>query len=434
MTGMKNEIKRSARSIIPAMAFRNLLRNRQRTLLSGSTIALVALVVCLIFALEEGAVSDMKNNVINDVTGNIRIRAEQYSENERIQPLRFFIPDTERLSRQIEGIDGVTGTEQRITAAASIYKDDKIETAILTGVPYGRTRLFSNRSTVFIEGSSSDIGKGQKTAVITQTLSDVLNLHVGDKLTFFTRTAAGGSNGATLTVAAVVHLGDTDFNSMRCFMDWRELSGFLRMDGNASEIFVYTRERLSGAESAGVVQSIQALLKSTSAGVQTPLEVLPWKKTGVIYALFDFMDTVYFFIAVVFFLLASTVIFNTTMMSVLERRKEIGTLMSLGMDKYSIFGMILLEICMTAGAAALAGCAAAAVIINIWHTHGYNMYAAGGSAVGGMNLSAWIYPSLAFFRYVLVFATGVCIAAAACTVPARQAMKVEPAEALRAEN
>jgi putative ABC transport system permease protein len=432
MTGMKNKRKQSGVSIIPAMAFRNLLRNRQRTLLSGSTIALVALVVCLIFALEEGAVSDMKNNVINDVTGNIRIRNEKYSENERIQPLRFFIPETESLSRQIEEIDGVTGTEQRITAAASIYKDDKIETAVMTGVSYGRTRLFTNRSTSFIEGNSSDIGKGQKTAVITQTLSDALNLHAGDKFTFFTRTAAGGSNGATLTVTAVVHLGDTDFNSMRCFMDWRGLSGFLRMDGNASEIFVYTRENMSDAESAGVVRNIQSLYKNSSA--HTPLEVLPWKKTGSIYALFDLIDTVYFFIAVVFFLLASTVIFNTTMMSVLERRKEIGTLMSLGMDKYSIFGMILLEICMTAGVSALAGCAAGAAIITVWHTHGYNMYAAGGSAVGGMNLSAWIYPSLAFFRYVMVFATGVCIAAAACTVPARQAMKVEPAEALRTEN
>lgn len=431
---MKNKRKQSAGSILPAMAFRNIMRNRQRTLLSGSTIALVALVVCLIFALEEGAVSDMKNNVINDVTGNIRIRNEKYSENERIQPLQFFIPETERLSRQIEGIDGVTGTEQRITAAASIYKDDKIETAILTGVPYDRTRLFSNRNTAFIEGSSSELGKGQKTAVITQTLSDALNLHAGDKFTFFTRTAAGGSNGATLTVAAVVHPGDTDFNSMRCFMDWRELSSFLRMDGNASEIFVYTQENLSDAENEGIVRNIQALQQGSSTASETPLEVLPWKKTGSIYALFDLMDTVYFFIAVVFFLLASTVIFNTTMMSVLERRKEIGTLMSLGMGKYSIFGMILLEICMTAGASALAGCAAGAVIITIWHTHGYNMYAAGGSAVGGMNLSAWIYPSLAFFRYVMVFATGVCIAAAACTVPARQAMKVEPAEALRTEN
>lgn len=431
---MQNKRKESAGTVLPAMAFRNIMRNRQRTLLSGSTIALVAFIVCMLFSLEEGAVSDMKNNVVNDVTGNIRVRTERYSENERIQPLQFFIPETEELSRRIETIDGVTGTEQRITAAASIYRDGKIETAVLTGVPYDKTRLFSNKSTTFIEGNRSDIGNGQKTAVITKTLSDALNLHAGDKFTFFARTAAGGSNGATFTVAAVVHLGDTDFNSMRCFMNWRELSGLLRMDGNASEILIYTRPNMSDAENAGVGRKIQAAAQDVFTGTDVGLEIMPWKRTGAIYALFDLVDTVYFFIAVVFFLLASTVIFNTTMMSVLERRKEIGTLMSLGMGRYDIFGMILLEILMTAGAAALTGCAAGAVIINLWHTQGFNMYAAGGSAVGGMNLSAWIYPSLDFHRYAMIFITGVCIAAAACTIPARQAMKVAPAEALRTEN
>ena len=416
------------------MAFRNIMRNRQRTILSGSTIALVAFVVCLLFSLDSGAVSDMKNNVVNDVTGNIRIRTERYSENERILPLQFFIPATDELTRKIESIDGVTGTEQRITAAASIYRNDKIETAVLTGVSYNKTRLFSNRSTLFIEGNNTDLVNGQKTAVITKTLSDALGLHAGDKFTFFTRTAAGGSNGATFTVAAVVHLGDTDFNSMRCFMDWRELSGILRMDGNASEIFVYTRKNMSESESDGIIQKIKMLEKASAGTMEMPLEILPWKKTGSVYALFDLMDTIYFFIAVVFFLLASTVIFNTTMMSVLERRKEIGTLMSLGMSKYTVFGMILLEIIMTSGSAALAGCAAGAVIINLWYTQGFNMYAAGGSAVEGMNLSAWIYPSLAFSRYILIFVTGICISVAACILPARQAMRVEPAEALRTEN
>jgi putative ABC transport system permease protein len=423
-------MKQSMKTVLPGLAFRNILRNRYRTLLSGSTIMLAALGICLLFALEQGMISDMETNVIHDVTGNIRVRTEMFSKNERIQPLQFFIPRTDDLIRHIEQLDGITGVEQRITVSASVYRADKIESVTLTGIPFTTTRLFSNRSTNFIEGNKSELNGPGRQAVITKTLSDALDLHKGDKFTFFMRTAAGGSNGATFTVAAVVHFGDTDFNTMRCFLDWKELSALLRMEGNAEELLVYTRKNMTASETAGTVRQIQ-LLGGTAA--ETRLEVLPWKQTGSIYALFDLIDTIYFFLAVVFFLLASTVIFNTTMMSVLERRKEIGTLVSLGMPRKDISLMVILEISMTAATAALIGILVAAGLIHLWHTSGFNMYTAGGSAVDGMNMSAWIYPSLSFRRFVMVFVTGVCIAVAACIGPARQALKVEPAEALRTE-
>jgi len=146
------------------------------------------------------------------------------------------------------------------------------------------------------------------------------------------------------------------------------------------------------------------------------------------------VDIIYFFIAIVFFILAATVILNTTMMSVLERKKEIGSLMALGMEKHAITRMILLETALTATISSIIGTILSSFIIRYWGTVGFDLNAMGGSAVSGMNMSAWIYPHLAFFRYIWVAAVGAIIAVIACISPARMALRVEPAEALRTEN
>ena len=93
-----------------------------------------------------------------------------------------------------------------------------------------------------------------------------------------------------------------------------------------------------------------------------------------------------------------------------------------------------MESVLISAAASLAGVVLGSGAIFVMHTYGIDLGAMGGNSMSGMNFSSWIYPNLNLGRYILVFFTGVLTACAACIIPARLTLTVQPAEALRSEN
>jgi ABC-type antimicrobial peptide transport system permease subunit len=138
-----------------------------------------------------------------------------------------------------------------------------------------------------------------------------------------------------------------------------------------------------------------------------------------------------FYIGIILFALAFGII-NTMLMAVLERSKELGMLMAIGMNKRRVFGMIMLESVFLTLTGALIGMGISAVLIAIFAKTGIplNMWAEGLEAIG---FSATVYPMVTATNYmditILVIITGIV----ASIWPARKALKLNPAEALRTE-
>jgi len=194
------------------------------------------------------------------------------------------------------------------------------------------------------------------------------------------------------------------------------------------EILVYTEKKLSASETVNLISTIQNFAKN-----DTQLEVKEWNEVNMMVQMFDLAKIIYLFMAFFFFLMAATIIFNSTMMAVLERKKEIGALMALGMSAKHIKNLFLLESTLVAFIASLAGTIIGCILISILGITGINMAAMGGDAVSGMSLSNWIYPTLSIGGYLLVLCMGTLTSTIACILPARMALKVQPAEALRSE-
>jgi ABC-type antimicrobial peptide transport system permease subunit len=118
-------------------------------------------------------------------------------------------------------------------------------------------------------------------------------------------------------------------------------------------------------------------------------------------------------------------------MAVLERVKELGMLMSIGMNKKRVFTMIMLETVFLSLIGAIAGMIISYVII--WYTgkHGIDLSALYQEGLEAIGFSAHIFPKLGLSAFVeltlLVILTGII----ASIYPARKALKLNPAEALR---
>lgn len=163
------------------------------------------------------------------------------------------------------------------------------------------------------------------------------------------------------------------------------------------------------------------------------LTVQNWSEVSpeiAMYAEFgDFMGLIY--VSIILFALAFGIV-NTMMMSVLERIRELGMLMAIGMNKIRVFGMIMVESIMLSITGGAVGMILSAGILAILSRTGidFSMWAEGFEALGYASV---IYPDASVQDYVLITILVILTGMIASLWPARRALKLKPVEALRHE-
>lgn len=408
-------------------AWRNIWRNRRRTVLSATAVFAATLVVCLVTGFESGFIDDMQTNVACNLTGDVRVMDRRYIENERVSPLQFFIENTAGALRVIGSSPLVGLATPKTDFGVSIYRAGNQIPSRAIGLDFATSRMINRKTTRVVSGRLPAPGRNE--AMVTGALAKELGLSPGDRFTALARTATNGSNGRTFTVCGILALADSDFRNRVVFMDWKLAGEFLRMRENALGIQVFLMERARGDEAA-LAASVRASL--AKAGMDADgLDIRPWYEASGLYSFFRMGEMLYLIIGVIFFFLAGTVIFNTTMMSVLERKKEIGTLEALGMEKPRILALFLLESVWIAALGTLSGGIAGFAAVGVMGRIGFDFSALGGDSIRGMSASQVIYPALAPWRGFAIMAMGILVSALACYIPARMSTRVEPAEALR---
>jgi putative ABC transport system permease protein len=162
-------------------------------------------------------------------------------------------------------------------------------------------------------------------------------------------------------------------------------------------------------------------------------EVLNWKEIQPDLAMItDFINQIYAVFMVLILAALAFGIVNTMLMAVLERTRELGMLMAIGMNRRKIFIMIMLESIFLSITGGFAGMAVSEAVIAITGKTGINLmkYSEGMEAMG---YSAHLFPTIDaqffFTTTILIILTGIVSA----IYPARKALKLNPVEALRGE-
>lgn len=224
-------------------------------------------------------------------------------------------------------------------------------------------------------------------------------------------------------VCGIYKTNNTGFDQLTAFVNAGELA---RLYGEENILIHEIAILLNDIEETGRVQE----LLTPAAGENI---VRTWKELAPDAALMnDFMMVYYFlFIGIIMLALAFGII-NTMLMSVLERTKELGMLMAIGMNRKRVFTMIMLEtVFLTAVGAAIGIFAGWALTAALGRT-GIHLggWSEGFEAIG---FAATVYPvvtpSFILFTAAMVIATAIL----SSLWPARKALKLNPVEALRTE-
>lgn len=402
------------------IAIRNIKRNKKRSILSFTATALATFAIVFMFSFLGGFGKDIRDVAFNYNTGEVLIRHIDFDE--KSFSLDRAVDNYKEVLKILERDYESLSFSPRINFPSTVLDDDKSYISFGVAVDFSNEESYLNLSDKIIKGK---MPTKPKEVIMGHGLAKELNLDIGDKFTPITTTRKGASTGITFQVAALGKFEDPAFSNKTFIVSLDKLSEMLRMKGAISDILV------KGVGDRKINRTVRRM--NTTLGVYgfNTIRAYSWKDVGVSFSFYQMADFTYTIVGILFFFLASTVIANTMLMAVFERRREIGTITSLGMTDLEVIRLFFLEAFFLGVIGAGIGVVVGSLLVLPLSIIGLDLT----SMAAGVEMGAsfHIFPQLSIKSTLLVFIYSVFIASFVSFFPSQSAAKVDPVVALRSE-
>ncbi len=414
-----------------ALAVRGVSRNRRRTLITGTMIALGVCSVLFARGYIAGLQVMMTATLIDFRFGSLQVSQRGYHASAELALLDVDLPAEGNVRDTLLRMQDVEAVSGRIAFLGMILKGDTSQ--VFSGVgldpqtepkvcPKGPATTY--HTTAGNGGSAYQLiaGEGLRApdgVVLGVELASALEAKIGDAITLLVQTRSGSADAVDARVSGIYVHDQVEDNRRMVIVPLELAQRVTHMPGRVTAFAVRVSER-SKIEAVG-----RAIERKLSAS-DPPIEVLSWAALGPYLAdVMKLQDRVLGVVMVVIFALLLTGVANTMLMSIFERTREVGTLMCLGMRRRRIVVLFVLEAVLLSVLAAGVGTVIGLAAIAITHSIGLPFFI---PAVGKIVVRPVIDAT-----YVLV-TVGAALTSAllAALYPAWRASRMNPVDALRA--
>ena len=403
--------------MIWSVSWRNIWRNpvRSGVIIAAIAVGMFAGVFTTTFV--KGWMNQRLEVGVETEVSYIQVHHPRFSDN---YDLKMSIENGKAISEKILSIEGVDGASPRIVLQSMVSSAETGTGVKIIGVEPEQEKTTSNLYTYISEGDYFE-SVSRNPVVIGQKLAKKLNVKLHSKIVVTIQDANGNITAGAFRICGIFDTGNNMFEEMNLFVRYSDLRNLISMnEGIAHEITVH----LAGQDKLDRV-------KSEIAAAYPVLEVQTWKEVTPELGYLNEIGDMYTYIFTVIILLALGFgIVNTMLMVVLERIKELGMLMAVGMAKLKVFGMIMLETVLLTLTGGVIGIILGVVLTMITSNSGIDlsMYAEG---LEDMGYAAHIYPVLETKMVIIIAILVILTGIIASVYPARKALKYNPADALR---
>jgi len=396
------------------MAWRNVWRNRRRTLVTIGAMSFALVVMILYAGLMEGYFRDMERSVLDLEVGDLQVFASGYLDNPSIYT-RIENPDALLTPLDADGFPA----SARLLAYGMAAAGESSAGVSFRGLDVEREARVSRVHQEVDRGSWLD-PEDPKGVVLGRRLARILGVEPGSELVVLTQGADGAMAYDLYTVRGVLRgIGDaTDRSAI--FMTAGAFRELLVVPHGVHQIIVRRPAEIDLPAAADRVQSLAR-----------ELDVKTWRQlVPTISSMLDSARGVMIAMFFIVYVAIGILILNAMLMAVFERIREFGVLKALGVGPFEVLRLILLESAIQTGIAILVGVTLA--VPGIWYLSrtGIDLAQLGGVTIMGI---AWdpVWRAAvhvdAFVEPILVL---VVIVAAAVLYPALKAALIRPVDAM----
>jgi ABC-type lipoprotein release transport system permease subunit len=297
----------------------------------------------------------------------------------------------------------------------------------LLGVVPDQEQKITVLQTQMVEGSYLS-GPMPKGVVLGDKLATTIGAAVGSEIVLLAPAADGSTGNDVFTVAGLFHTGLDAMDRDLVLMPLASLQELLRLPpGGIHEVGIKLHEDdITAATTAAA--ALDARLSKT-----LPVQVQAWPELAPELADYvQFNRRVTFILFFIFFLLAVMGIANTMLMAIIERTRELGMLMAVGMRPVQVVGLIVAEAASLAGASLVLGAVLGAPLLWYLQVHGLNLAGNRGAvSLGGVVVGPLWHGQQDYTAYAQAALGLAVVALVSALYPALRAARFRPTEALR---
>lgn len=400
------------------IAYRDLARNRRRTVFTMLAVALGLALLITLNGYISGAMEDGLQNSIRLQTGHVQVRAATYADGKHSVQWKDLIERPEEIVARAMTLPEVRAAAPLLWLDAVLSTGNESIGLQVYGIDV-TSALHDPLRASLVAGTFLD-ANDRGGVLMGERLAQSLNLKVGDTIHLVTINANGEPAEAPFVIRGLFSSGVLVYDESVLFMPLARAQSFALTGNRASTVMIELHERDDADRVAAAL-------------MQPGLQALTWRDMNAfIIQSMDAAFSFYIILDAIVMLIVAVIITNTLLMAVFERVRELGILAALGMKRLQILQMILFE----ATIIALAGIAVGVVLgllgVAFLTQNGF-VLGEMASAAGNLPMSNVIYARFAPDLFTWLAVWTFLIALLASLYPAWFAAQLEPVRALHTE-
>jgi putative ABC transport system permease protein len=405
------------------LAWRNVWRNPRRTALTVAATVFAVVLVVFFVALAAGLHEKMIEDAVRVHSGHVTIMGKGYLEN---QTLEQFIRLDQPLTALLQRTPGIRGYAPRVIGFGLLSKDAATQGIAVLGVDPRREATVTTLPERVRQGTFVS-PHGHHEIVLGERLAENLGAHLGDKLLLYSVAYSLETAYELFSVVGVMKLPEPELDRSVAVISLNDAQDFFVYGDRVTEVAILARDAADAPALAATLKRELAGLSGERAEVHTWQQVIPELQQ------FIFLDDAgMYMLLVILIIVVGFGILNTILMAVLERRRELGVVLALGLRPGAMFRLVYLESMLLVGVGLALGLAAGIPLVLHFVAHPVHLT---GTAAGALRL--WGIEPVLTWKLKPLNPIGSTIAilgvaAVAALYPALKASRSRPVEALRA--
>lgn len=397
------------------IAWKNIWRNSTRSLVVIVAVALGLWAGVFASAFVKGMMKKKIENVIKLEMSDFQIHQPKFRDESLPQ---LFIPNESEIRHKLNEEEAVISSSGRLISNAMIATSKKSGSSKVVGINPDMEAEVTGLDRHLVRGNYFKKAK-RNPILVSEDIAEDYKLKLKSKLILTLQDLEGEIISVSFRVVGIYKTENNMFDKSHIFVRQKDLGRAMGMPENAVHEIAVALNNHDLSES----------LASKYQEKYQELEVKPWLDlaTGMRFMV-QAMDVYLFYIVGIILLALLFSILNTMLMAVLERVREIGMLMAVGMAKIQIFKMIMLETIMLAMIGGPLGLILSYAFVSHFGKVGINLSGGGYEEAG---FSPMVHPFLENESYIQVAIMVFAMAVLAAIYPARKALKLRPVEAIR---
>jgi ABC-type lipoprotein release transport system permease subunit len=417
--------------LILRFSWRNIWRNRRRTLLTLSAITIG--MISLIFGRGyiAGAIQAMLEPGIRLSTGHIRLAHPEYLRLERTLPKERLIRPLGQIMKRAASLPGISSQHPQLRFRALAVHEGNNEPCQVLGIDAAADNRHVRLGDFITQGAF--LTEGPDSLVIGRGLAEKLMVGVGDELLLVASDINYATYALPFRISGILSIGISGLDRNGILIHLDKAAQLLDAPDAAHELLLFCKDRNQAPDLA---DSLRHSLKDLP-GLE--VTVAPWQENDMVRETLPLVQRAWGSILLILMMLVGLVILNTMLMTVMERYREIGILKALGLKNREVVAMIFCESAILGTLGTLVGGILGTVLTLIAARTGIDMGQAMNPEIFakaeipisfiGSTLRPVLTPAMVMGAVIF----GIVTALAAVLYPAMKARAMSPVDAFRTD-